>query len=199
MLENIFGSRTRIKLLKIFLQRPSEAFFVRELARMAEEKINSVRRELDNLVDIGLIKSLASSLEKSAKKNHKSDKKFYQADTDFVLYEEFRNLILKSRLLLEKTLAKELKNLGKIKFLMLSGFFVGYEHAPTDMLIVGQVPREKLRALIKKMEKNFGQEIKYTLMTENEFAYRNKITDKFLFEVLEGKKMVILDNLKKSE
>lgn len=199
MLENIFGSRTRVKLLKTFLQHPSEAFFVRELARLTEEKINSVRRELENLADIGLIKTVAVVAENSAKKVRKSDKKFYQADTDFVLYEEFRNLILKSRLLLEKTLAKELNTLGKIKFLMLSGFFVGNEHAKTDLLIVGQVPREKLRALVKKMEKNFGQEIKYTLMTENEFSYRNKITDKFLFEVLEGKKMIIIDNLKKIE
>jgi len=199
MLENIFGSRTRVKLLKLFLQRPSEAFFVRELARLSEEKINSVRRELNNLTEIGLIKTLVVAPENSTKKVRKSDKKFYQADTNFVLYEEFRNLILKSRLLLEKTIAKELKALGKLKFLMLSGFFVGNEHAQTDMLIVGQVPREKLRVLIKKMEKNFGQKIKYTLMTENEFAYRNKITDKFLFEVLEGKKMVILDNLKKPD
>jgi len=192
MLENIFGSRTRVKLLKLFLNHPEEKFFVRELSRAIEEKINSVRRELENLERVGLIKMVAEADSAPTKKDKK---KFYTVDTNFILYPEFKNLILKSRLLLEKSLVQEINNLGKIKFLMLTGFFVDNNKAKTDLLVVGNIDRQKLKKLIAKMEKSFEQEIRFTVMSTQEFNYRNQITDKFLFEVLEGKKIVLVDNL----
>lgn len=193
MLENIFGSRTRVKLLKIFLNHAEEKFFVRELSRLAEEKINSVRRELENLEKVGLIKSLAEKDDGLKKDN----KKYYTVDTAFILYPEFKNLILKSKLLLERSLAQEIGKLGKIKFLMLTGFFIDNAHSKTDLLIVGNIDRSKLKRMIKKMECNFEQQIRYTVMTSQEFNYRNQITDKFLFEVMEGRKIVLIDNLNK--
>ena len=192
MLENIFGSRTRVKLLKLFLNHPEEKFFVRELSRAIEEKINSVRGELENLERVGLIKMVAEADSAPTKKDKK---KFYTVDTNFILYPEFKNLILKSRLLLEKSLVQEINNLGKIKFLMLTGFFVDNNKAKTDLLVVGNIDRQKLKKLIAKMEKSFEQEIRFTVMSTQEFNYRNQITDKFLFEVLEGKKIVLVDNL----
>ncbi len=193
MLEKIFGSRTRVKLLKIFLTHPGEYFFVRELARQTEERLNSIRRELDNLVDFGLIRVEDKIKMDLEKENEKQKKKFYTVNTDFVLYNEFKNLILKSKLLLEKSLAKEIKNLGNVKFLMLSGIFVDDKNAKTDLLIVGEFSKIKLDKLINKLEKIFDQEIRYTAMDNKEFDYRNEITDKFLFEVLEGKKIVVVD------
>ena len=192
MLENIFGSRTRLKLLKLFLTHPSEYFFVRELTRRTEEKINSIRRELANLEDVGLIK-VEDKVKLDKEKDVKEKRKYYTANTDFVLYEEFKNLILKSRLLLEKALTKEVNNLGKVKFLALSGIFVDDKNAKTDLLAVGSIDRKKLDALVKKLEKNFEQEIRYTIMPTSEFNYRNQVTDKFLFEILESKHIIVID------
>ena len=144
MLEKIFGSRTRVKLLKIFLTHPGEYFFVRELARQTEERLNSIRRELDNLVDFGLIRvedKVKMDLEKDGEKQNK---KYYTVNLDFVLYNEMKNLVLKSKLLLEKSLAKEINDLGAVKFLMLAGVFVDDPNAKTDMLIVGQFNKNKL-------------------------------------------------------
>ncbi len=192
MLENIFGSRTRFKLLKLFLTHPGEYFFVRELTRRTEEKLNSIRRELANLEDIGLIKA-EDKIKLDPQKDTKEKRKYYTVNLDFVLYEEFKNLILKSRLLLEKTLAKEIKNLGKVKFLVLSGIFVDDKNSKTDLLIVGSIDRQKLDALVKKLEKNFEQDIRYTIMPTTEFNYRNQVTDKFLFEILEGRNIIVID------
>jgi len=193
MLEKIFGSRTRVKLLKIFLTHPGQYFFVRELARQTEERLNSVRRELDNLVDFGLIRvedKVKMDLEKDGEKQNK---KYYTVNPNFILYNEMKNLILKSKLLLEKSLAKEINALGQVKFLMLAGVFVDDPDAKTDMLIVGQFNKNKLDKLVAKLEKDFDQDIRYTAMDSKEFDYRNEITDKFLFEVLEGKKIIVVD------
>ncbi len=199
MLESIFGSRTRVKLLKLFLSHPSDYFFVREISRKTEEKINSVRRELANLEELGLIvaeNKIKLDQEKDKKPSNtagREKRKYYRVNTSFALFDEFRNLILKSRLLLEKSLANEIKKLGKVVFLVLMGMFVDDQDAKVDLLIVGNLAKSKVEALIKKLEKDFEQEIRFTLMNEEEFNFRNQVTDKFLFEVMEGKNIVVID------
>ena len=80
-------------------------------------------------------------------------------------------------------------------FLELTGFFVDDENARTDFLIVGRIKKDKLKKLVNKISKEFDQEIKYTCMSSQEFNYRNNITDRFLFDVLEGKKIVVVDKM----
>src|SRR5277367_5987230 len=57
MVEQLFGSKTRVKLLQLFYSNPNRSFFVREITRKIDEQINSVRRELSNLLSIGIITS----------------------------------------------------------------------------------------------------------------------------------------------
>ena len=57
ILKALFSSQTRVKLLKTFLLNTEEEFFIRQLTRLLEEQINSVRRELDNLKKIGFVRS----------------------------------------------------------------------------------------------------------------------------------------------
>ena len=57
MVEQLFGSKTRVKLLQLFLSNPNRSFYVREITRKIDEQINSVRRELANLLSIGIISS----------------------------------------------------------------------------------------------------------------------------------------------
>ena len=83
MLEQLFGSRTRTKLLYLFLENPEDPFFVREITREIKERINSVRRELDNLEKFGLITSKTEN-----------QKKYYSLDKNFVLYNELKSLLM---------------------------------------------------------------------------------------------------------
>src|SRR5690349_3129761 len=57
MIEQLFGSKTRVKLLQLFYSNPNRSFYVREITRKIDEQINSVRRELANLLSIGIIAS----------------------------------------------------------------------------------------------------------------------------------------------
>jgi DNA-binding transcriptional ArsR family regulator len=193
MLENLFGSRTRVKLLKLFLLSEGR-FFVREIARLTGEEINSVRRELKNLVEFGLVKEVSAEVGRTAKDE---SKKFYEVDVNFVLYEELKNLFLKTRLLVERVFIKNIKRLGNVKLLVLAGFFVNDEEAKTDLLIAGQINKRALANFINKISHEFNQPIRYTIMSSAEFNYRHKITDKFLFEILEGIKIIVVNNLEK--
>lgn len=182
MLEHLFGSRTRVKLLRVFLSNPEKSYFVRELTRKIGERINSVRRELDHLEGIELL--LTES---------KEQKKFFRANPHHILFHELKNLIVKSQLTLEHDLAKNLRAMGQISLLILTGTFTGITDAKTDLLIVGKVNRVRLRRLINQFRKNFDHPIRYTVMSKKEYEYRNSLTDRFIFDILDGPKVVVLD------
>lgn len=201
MLDNFFGSRARVKILKAFLLHPDQVFYLRQLARDLDLQVNSVRRELKNLEDLGLlllvpIKKLKSEAGEAPKNlNFSTDKKYYQINQSFILYPEIKALILKSQILAGKNFVEDLESVAEPKLLILTGIFVGQADMPTDMLVVGKASKTKFVELIKKLEHSLGKEINYTLLDEAEFEYRREIADVFLHNILESKKLVLLNKL----
>lgn len=182
MLEHLFGSRTRAKLLRLLLTNPGQSFFVREVCRKLGEHMNSVRRELINLAKLDIVKEVKADR-----------KKYYQANTDFVLYPELQSLLSKAHIMLQRDLLENIRKAGTVKLLVLTGFFTGMPDTLTDMLIVGKVNRRKFRRMLGVFQTHFDQPIRYTIMTSHEFEYRNDLTDRFLYHILENKKIVIVD------
>ena len=188
-------------MLKLFLLNPNKKFYIRELARKLKLQINSVRRELENLEKFGLLVSVSEieigdelcGKKSSQDKSSKQEKKYFQANTEFVLFEEIKALIIKAQILYERDFINKLEKIGKIKLLILSGIFVNNYSSPTDLLIVGRFNKSKLLRLIKELEQELGNEINFTLMDSKEFKYRRDITDIFLYEILEGRRMVVID------
>lgn len=195
MLEQLFGSRTRWKLLKVFLSHPEDHFYIRELTRLTDEKLNSVRRELANLEAWGIIISEKPIDHGSAKTNKAKEKKYFRVDTEFVLFSELKDLIMKSWLLVEKSLVEKLAKMGKIKLLILSGKFVNNPEVETDLLVVGTVNREKLKTFMKQLARSFGEDVHYTVMTPKEYKYRIDVTDRFLYRILETGHVKMINKL----
>ncbi|MBU4601137.1 hypothetical protein L6307_01860 [Candidatus Parcubacteria bacterium] len=202
MLEKIFGSRARVKMLKLFLLHPNDKFFIRELSRKLKLQINSVRRELENLEKFGILISSPPPIAGEKQAGEKTpdykpanqEKKYFQANADFVLFEEVKALIIKAQILYERDFIDKLHKIGKVKLLILSGIFVNNYGAQTDLLIVGRFHKNKFLRLIKELEQELGHEINFTLMDSKEFKYRRDITDIFLYEILENRKIVVIDD-----
>jgi len=198
MLEQLFGSKTRVRLLRLFLNNHKGAYFVRELTRKIGAQINAVRNELDNLTKMGIVLEVeeeGQSRPVGKKGRRSSRKKFYRLNTDALLYPELKALFSKSRVLLEKDFVRRIAEIGSIGYLSLMGTFVGPEPAPTDLFLVGRVNRERLVDLIKDFEQEVGHEVNYTVMTPQEYKYRRDVTDRFLYSLLEAKKIVVIDAL----
>src|SRR3989344_6226688 len=120
VLKALFSSQTRIKLLSTFLLHPEEEYFIRQLTRLLSEQINSIRRELENLRRIGLVKA-----------RHKNRKKFYKADTSFIFFSELKGMFGKEVKGGESPIVAALKTLPGLQFLELAGSFVG-THSKVD-------------------------------------------------------------------
>jgi hypothetical protein len=194
MLEQLFGSKTRVRLLRLFLNNGKESFFVRELTRRIGSQINAVRNELKHLRALDLIEE-AEAAETGGGRSKGKQKRFYRLNQNSVLYPEMKALFTKARILMEKRLIARLVAGGGISYLALTGMFVGDEEAPTDLLIVGRVGRDRLASLVREFERETGKEINFTAMTPQEFKFRKDVTDKFLYGILESKKIIVVDNL----
>ncbi|MFA6254698.1 MAG: hypothetical protein WC675_01540 [Patescibacteria group bacterium] len=202
MLEQLFGSTTRVNLLRLFLNNPSQPYYLRELARKLKTQLNSVRREINNLEKIGIVKTVqlvdsetGKNKQKKKKEKIKGTKKYFLANTDFILYPELKALLLKAQLLLERSFVGKIEVMAKVKLFILTGVFVGVDGFATDILLVGTINRKRLNKIVHDFEKEWGHSINYTVMTQQEFKYRQDITDRFLYDILEGRKITIVDKI----
>jgi len=198
MLEQLFGSKIRVKLLRLFLANPNKRYYLRELARILGAQINSIRREVDNLASLGILKEILSAKIDVAEKDTKEDnieKKYFQADKDFPLFSELKALVLRAHLIIKNGILREIMDEGNIYYLVLTGLFVNSEDSSTDILIVGKVKKERIEKIVNKFEKDLDRNINYTIMPKSEFNYRREITDRFLYDILESEKIVIIDRI----
>ncbi len=193
MLNALFGSEARTKILNLLLLPNEQKYYLQQIARDLRLPANSVRRELEKLEEFGLV-----SEEKIAPADGRAEKKYFCANKGFVLYPEIKALLVKAQILSSQKFLNGLQKICQPKFLALTGSFTNYPEAQTDLLIVGRLKRHTFLKLIRELEKDLGREINYTIMDEKEFLYRREIMDIFLYQILEGKTVVLSDNLAKN-
>lgn len=183
MLEDLIVSKTRVKLLELFLTNPGKIYHVRELVRKVDEEINAVRRELAHLEK----KSIVS-------KEPRGNRLYYTMRRDYTLYYELMEIFAKTRGL-GIDILKNRQKLGKIRYVAFSGRFARraqkIDPDQVDVLIVGEVVLPELALLIRAEEARRGEEINYTVMTEDEFAFRKKRRDPFIMSILSGSRIMI--------
>lgn len=189
MIDALFGSKTRVKLLHLFLNNPGKSFYVREITRLIDEQINSVRRELSNMLEVGIIKSDSAD-----------NKLYYEVNQRYEHYVALRAIFADERV--EPSTASKrsgvawhdmIEALGNIKLALLAGVLVPGSLSKVDLLLVGSVSDQKLKKLVRVIEKAEGRELNYSVLSYEEFYYRLSVHDRFITEILNGKHTVLLD------
>lgn len=195
ILEHLFGSKTRVKLLRLFFGEPEKLFYVRELTRLLDIQINGIRRELQYLTQSGIIKEMDGPAPAPGDDPHEGKRKYYALDPRSVLYPELRALLLKSYALGEQSLAEDLKKLGEVYFLLFTGVFINADSAPIDLLVVGSMPERAVRKLMTDFEQEYGFPIRYTLFSLSEYQERKSLMDRFLYAILEAPHEVAINTI----
>ena len=183
LLRPLLVSKTRAKLLSLFLNNPGKIFYVRELVRAVGEQINAVRAELARLEKAGMVSSEA-----------RANRKFFGFRKDYVFQAELAKIIAKASGL-GGEIIHERNRLGKIKFAALTTGFIWRRSvgpADVDLLVVGNVVLPQLAALVKKAEDTIGREVNYTVMNEDEFTFRKRRKDPFVSGILERIGVVLI-------
>jgi predicted nucleotidyltransferase len=192
MIDQLFGSKTRVKLLSLFFNNPGRPFYVREITRKIDEQINSVRRELANLLSVGLISSEGSN-----------NRLYYEVNPKYEYYEQLRGIFtsvpMKSpdpvmkETQEEDQIIKRLRSTGSVTFAFLTGSFTRDTRTSVDIFVVGDVNKSRLAKVVADLEKEMGRELNYSVLTPDEYQYRLSLNDRFVTSVLEAKKIVVID------
>lgn len=184
MLEELFVSRVRVKILQLFLSSPIDTLFhVREIVRRVEEEINAVRRELARMEKYGMASS-----------EWRANRRLYRFRKDYVFYKELSSLVAKTTGI-GGNLIKNKQSIGKIKYAFISTRFLK-GNIPisdnVDILVVGNIVLPQLQSIISDEQAKREVEINYSFMDEVEFKFRVKRRDPFILKVLLQPKIMLI-------
>lgn len=187
MLEYLIPSKTRRKVLTLFFSHIGESIHLRRIAREVDEEINAVKRELDILEKAGLLT-----------KERRQNRVLYTLNERAVLYDELQRILFK-----EGSFAKDLhasqSRFGKIQFVAASISFVRKEQIQESeiyLLFVGTIVIPELTVFMKKYEDEYPFEINYTVMTSEEFKFRKKNADPFIWDFLKKPTVLLMGSEK---
>ena len=189
MIDSLFGSKTRVKLLHLFLNNPEKSFYVREITRMIDEQINSVRRELANMVSVGIVQQDAID-----------NKLYYSVNEDYPYIKPLAAIFSDKNTEGGMGVASSVSwkdSLGRMRGLRLaiiSGKLVVGSSSAVDLLLVGDgMSAVTIKNLVKKIEKDRKTEINYAVISYDDFYYRMSVKDRFIMDIIRNKHSVLVD------
>ena len=189
MIDSLFGSKTRVKLLHLFLNNPEKSFYVREITRMIDEQINSVRRELANMVSVGIVQQDAIG-----------NKLYYSVNEDYPYIKPLAAIFSDKNTEDGMGTASGVSwkdSLGRMRGLRLaiiSGKLVVGSSSSVDLLLVGDdMSAVTIKNLVKKIEKDRKIEINYAVISYDDFYYRMSVKDRFIMDIIRNKHSVLVD------
>lgn len=176
-LEKLFGSKTRAKLLGLFFENPDKSYYVREITRVIEEQINSVRRELTNLNALGLVKieNYENKVYYSANMKHPFARpmtEIFSRKIDTAQEVEVRRPTWADYI-------RPVENL--LSALVVTNRLPGQEGL--DLLIIGDDYQRKLTRWAEVVEKRQGKPLNYAIMSREDYLYRKSVRDRFIADV----------------
>jgi predicted nucleotidyltransferase len=181
MLKQLFGSRTRISVLKLFVFNPDKEYYIREIERLTKEPFDPLRMELRRLAEMGLLKSRISGKQK-----------YYCMNTEYNLFPEIKSIILKTvgvGDLLGKALNRDDVNTAFIY----GSYAKDVEHSESDIdiFVVGDISSKELQSGISDIENVTKREINPTIYSLEELKKKYKSKNNFIAGVMEGRKIFL--------
>jgi len=177
MLKSIITSETRIKLLLRFFLNPKSRGYLRQLAKDFGESTNSIRVELNKLSDAQILNSTMDGRNK-----------IYCANKEHPLFEDIRNIVLKSTGI-DKIISNIINKLGEIELAFIRGdYAVGKDSGLIDLVIVGkQINQTELERVRRKTEGLISRKISALVLNPDEYLkLENNFNREHIFILLES-------------
>lgn len=189
VLGRLFGSETKVKIIRLFLFNPETVFDTATIADRVKEDISKVRRELAGLNKIVFVKQ-------RVKKGKNGSRRGYILNTNFTYLNSLQNFLITSKPLQPKDIIKKFSSLGTMKLIVVAGVFTQNLDSRADILIVGDnMKRASVENVIKKLEAEIGKELRYAYFSTPDFTYRLNMYDKLIRDILDYPHQTIVNKL----
>jgi len=185
ILETLFSSGPRVRILRAFLFQPETKLTVSQIAERADVTGGTARSHAEVLHKINLLKKVKMDGDDA-----------WQLDTDSKLRKPLHQIILMHQKVTPEDIAERLRKVGDVSLLILSGVFTGAQNRPIDVLVSGRnVDKSKLSRALTNIEKNYGTELRYTYLPEDEFNFRFNVYDRLIRDVLDYPHQILINDL----
>lgn len=202
VLERLFGSAARVKIIRLFFLNPDMFFDIKEISRRTKVALPSARREILLLKSVSFITQKEEKIDDIIKlKNGKIKnirKKIHglRLNMSFPFFRSLKSLVVDTVPIDNERLIKMLSSVGRMKLVILSGIFIQSEDSRTDLFLVGDaIKKAVLQKVLKNIEAEIGKELVFAVLSTKEFLYRFGMYDKFVRDVLDYPHEKILNKL----
>ncbi len=199
LLSRLLGGQERVKIMRYFLFHDKAVVSASTVAEKTKSKATTVRKELNALTGIGFLekrrgKEFVTGKGKSVTKVKEITG--YTLNGEFPHNQALKDLLFDFELLDKRELAARFKPVGRIKLFIVSGVFLGEEDSRVDILLVGEaIKRPKADKVLEVLSAELGREVVYSIMDVEEYAYRYKMYDKFVRDILDMPHEKVIDKL----
>jgi hypothetical protein len=197
-LEKLFGSSARVKILKFFLFNTEDIFEKGEISSRTKVSSSILQKELNLLEKLGLIKkkSFFKIKETRSGRSQKIKIKGYETIKEHRLFISLQNLLIKTSPMSSNALVQRLNRHGKLKLVIGAGVFIQDPDSRIDLLIVGDEVKEgPLKNTIATLESEIGKQLRYTVLTVQDFKYRLGVYDRLVRDILDYPHQIFLDRI----
>jgi len=184
MLEQLFGSRLRARVIGWLFAHPDESFYVRQLTAILSENSTNLSRELARLESLGLLIS-----------ERAGQQKYFQANPRSSLFDELKGLAAKTTGAVDALRQALDSHKRQIRQAFIFGSFARYEQTAAsdiDLMIVGDVDEVALQPSIANAEDTLRRTINYSLISEREYTEKSQTDSGFIAAVARGPKICVL-------
>jgi len=197
ILEKLFGSSARVKIIKLFLFNPDENFDVQDISTKTKVSVSQTRKELNNLDNMGLIRKKSFFKEIELKTIIKKKRvNGYILEQNFIYINHLRSLLINTEPFKHADVGKRIAKIGKLKLLAVSGIFIQNDDSRIDMLIIAdEVKDRSLKNLVLTLESEIGRELRYAVLGSEDFKYRLGIHDRLVRDVFDFPHHIVVDRL----
>ncbi len=183
-LGTLFFGAYRRQVLGLLLLHPEESFHLREIARITNTQPGTLRRELAQLAEAGVLS-----------RERMGNLVRYRADPACPIYEELRGILKKTAGVVD-LLRDALAPLGdRITAAFVYGSVAsGGERraSDVDVLVVGSATFEEIVRALHPCQERLRREINPNVYSHDEFRKKRRAKDAFLSRVLERPRLFIL-------
>lgn len=120
--------------------------------------------------------------------------KYFQLNRQYPLYREIRSIVAKT-IGAVPLIAQSVKPVAGIEEAYVYGSFARNQQGAAsdiDVLVIGTPRGEALAEAVRKLERQLGREINYTVLSRNEFESRRNRKDAFLESVWHNKRVSLV-------
>ena len=184
MLQEIIDSSAKSRIVPFLLLATERSYSLIELSRRLGIPVSKLKSELKDLIKLTLVRSFS-----------KNNQTYFMINSKHKSLADLKHSLTKNQKRFEDELFFAIRRLGEIKAAFLSGLFTGNPQLPVDILLVGKPNLHKLEEFLANAKKMMGQDINYSIMSEDEFIMRRDTFDRFIKDVFDYHHLVVMDNL----